>query len=200
MINLRFRIFSSLLDSIRTRRRNAFSHTLSQIPDDAAETLRYTIFSFASAHWSLPCRTFCRACSFPKLSWNTPTLLLWNRRGRNGARIYRTNNKSYSKVRYPFLSCARRTRIWKDEATRYIRRRSIRCLCIFFQDTTGFGVQSRFVTAFRQLFFCIQTWFSPFYNIMLSSHMHRLRYIKKTEITFGLSVCLFGFFDNLCGL
>lgn len=28
---------------------------------------------------------------------------------------------------------------------------------------------------------------------MLSSYMHRLRYIKKTEITFGLSACLFGF-------
>lgn len=25
--------------------------------------------------------------------------------------------------------------------------------------------------------------------------MHRLRYIKKTEITFGLFVCLFGFFE-----
>ena len=42
--------------------------------------------------------------------------------------------------------------------------------------------------------------FVSFFKIMLSSHMHRLRYIKKTEITFGLSVCLFGFFDNLCGL
>ena len=53
---------------------------------------------------------------------------------------------------------------------------------------------------FVNYFFVFKHCFSPFYNIMLSSHMHRLRYIKKTEITFGLSVCLFGFFDNLCGL
>ncbi len=53
---------------------------------------------------------------------------------------------------------------------------------------------------FVNYFFVFKHGFSPFYDIMLPSRMHRLRYIKKTEITFGLFVCLFGFFDNLCRL
>ena len=70
----------------------------------------------------------------------------------------------------------------------------------FFKIRQALVFKSVLFQHFVNYFFVFKHGFSPFYNIMLSSYMHRLRYIKKTEITFGLSVCLFDFFDNLCCL
>ena len=49
-------------------------------------------------------------------------------------------------------------------------------------------------------FFVFKHCFSPFYNIMLSSYMHRLRYIKKDRNRFRSFRLVIRFFDNLCGL